>query len=283
VEAPGFQRSETSNITLTANADLEIPGKLKVGGAAETVTVDASALQVETANTQLQQTISDSEIENLPMLGRDAASLQKLAPGVVESSDRFGGFSTNGSQTTSNSYLLDGVDNNDGPLQDEGLVVNPDALAEENIISSTLNPEFARNGGAVVNQVLKSGTNQIHGSGFEYYRDTFMNNGNYFTPPGGRPSAVSPESLWGHAGRTDSEGQAFPLCRVPGLPQPDGNDHRDSGLSERRSLGWKLLERKQCGHGRAGRNDRIEFESHSIYDHNRDRHLRPDLSQHNLG
>lgn len=185
VEAPGFQRSETSNITLTANADLEIPGKLKVGGAAETVTVDASALQVETANTQLQQTISDSEIENLPMLGRDAASLQKLAPGVVESSDRFGGFSTNGSQTTSNSYLLDGVDNNDGPLQDEGLVVNPDALAEENIISSTLNPEFARNGGAVVNQVLKSGTNQIHGSGFEYYRDTFMNNGNYFTPPGG--------------------------------------------------------------------------------------------------
>jgi hypothetical protein len=87
----------------------------------------------------------------------------------------------NGSQTTNNSYLLDGIDNNDGPLQDEGLVINPDALAEENIITSTLNPEFSRNGGSVVNQVLKSGTNQFHGSGFEYYRDTFMNNGDYFS------------------------------------------------------------------------------------------------------
>ncbi len=181
IQAPGFERIELSGIKLTANADLEINGKVKPGAAAETVTVDASAVQVETANTQLEQTISETEIENIPMLGRDAASLQKLAPGVVESSDRFGGFSTNGSQTTSNSYLLDGIDNNDGPLQDEGLVINPDALAEENIISSTLNPEFARNGGAVVNQVIKSGTNKIHGSGFEYYRDTFMNNGNYFS------------------------------------------------------------------------------------------------------
>jgi hypothetical protein len=184
VDASGFERFESIGITLTANADLEINGKLKVGTAAETVTVDASSMQVETASTQLEQTITDSAIENIPLMGRDAASLQKLAPGVVESSDRFGGYSTNGSQTTSNSYLLDGIDNNDGPLQDEGLEINPDALAEENIITSTLNPEFARNGGAVVNQVIKSGTNKIHGSGFEYYRDTFMDNGNYFTPVG---------------------------------------------------------------------------------------------------
>ena len=106
---------------------------------------------------------------------------RELVPGVVESSDRFGSFSANGSQTTNNSYLLDGIDNNDGPLQDEGLVITPDALAEENIITSTLNPEFSRNGGSVINQVLKSGTNQLHGSGFEYYRDTFMNNGDYFS------------------------------------------------------------------------------------------------------
>jgi hypothetical protein len=181
VQASGFERSETKSIALTANADLEISVKLKVGTTAETITVEASAAQVETANTQLEQTITDTEIENIPMLGRDAASLQKLAPGVVESSDRFGGFSTNGSQTTSNSYLLDGVDNNDGPLQDEGLVINPDALAEENIITSTLNPEFARNSGAIVNQVLKSGTNKIHGSGFEYYRDTFLDNAPFFS------------------------------------------------------------------------------------------------------
>lgn len=70
---------------------------------------------------------------------------------------------------------------NDGPLQSEGLQVNPDALEEENVVSSTLNPEFSRNSGAVVNQILKSGTNTFHGNAFYFYRDTFLNNGNYFS------------------------------------------------------------------------------------------------------
>jgi hypothetical protein len=181
VESAGFQKFQSTGIVLTVNANFEVNAKLKVGAMAETVRVDASTLQVETSNTQLQQTVPDSQIETLPLLGRDAASLQKLAPGTVESSDRFGSFSSNGSQTTSNSYVLDGVDVNDGPLQSEGFSVNPDALEEENIVTSTINPEFSRNGGAVVNQIIKSGTNQIHGSGFENYRDTFMNNGNYFS------------------------------------------------------------------------------------------------------
>jgi hypothetical protein len=179
-EATGFEKFQSSGITLQVNANLEINAKLKIGNSTETVTVDASELQVETSNTQLQQTVTSWQIDNLPLLNRDASSLQKLAPGVVESSDRFGTFSSNGSQTASNSFQLDGVDINDGPLQSSGFTINPDALDEENIVASTINPEFARNGGAVINQVTKSGTNQIHGSGFEYFRDTFMNNRDYF-------------------------------------------------------------------------------------------------------
>ena len=181
IVASGFQNFQSTGFMLTVNANVEVSAKMIVGAALQTVTVSASSVQVETANTQLEQVVPESDIEDLPMLGRDAASLERLAPGVVESSDRFGSYSANGSQTTSNSYMLDGIDNNDGPLQDEGLVINPDALAEENIITSTLNPEFARNGGAVVNQVIKTGTNSFHGSGFEFYRDTFLNNGNYFS------------------------------------------------------------------------------------------------------
>lgn len=181
VEGSGFKMFESTGVMLTANADLEVNAKLSVGTTLQTVTVNGSAVQVETSNTQLQQTIPDSLIENLPMLGGDAASLERLQPGVVESSDRFGSYSANGSQTTDNSYLVNGIDNNDGPLQDEGLTVNLNAISQENIVTSTLNPEFARNGGAVVNQVLKSGTNHMHGSAFEYYRDTFLNNGNYFS------------------------------------------------------------------------------------------------------
>ena len=186
IEAPGFEKVEETGIVLTVNANLEESAVLTVGTTAQTVTVNSSAVQVETSNTQLEQEIPASQLESLPMLGRDAASLERLAPGVVESSDRFGSYSVNGSQTQSNSFQLEGIDNNDGPLQDEGFVINPDALQEENIVSSTINPEFGRNSGSIINQVVKAGTNEIHGSGFEYYRDTFLNLPGYFALPGER-------------------------------------------------------------------------------------------------
>jgi hypothetical protein len=148
ISAAGFENFVATGLTLNANDNREVLASMKVGGSSLTVQVTESSTQVETANTQLEQTVPSAQIENLPMLGGDAASLEKLVPGVVESSDRFGAYSVNGSQTTDDSYLLDGIDNNDGPLQDEGLVINPDALAEENIITSTLNPEFSRNGGS---------------------------------------------------------------------------------------------------------------------------------------
>jgi hypothetical protein len=187
VEAPGFEKVEKTGIMLTVNANLEESAVLTVGTEAQTVTVSSSAVQVETSNTQLEQVVPASQLENLPMLGRDAAALERLAPGVVESSDRFGSYSVNGNQTQSNAFVLEGIDNNDGPLQDEGFSINPDALLEENIVSSTINPEFGRNSGSVINEVVKAGTNQIHGSGFEYYRDTFMNLGGYFALNHRRP------------------------------------------------------------------------------------------------
>jgi hypothetical protein len=181
IQAPGFQKFESSGLTLNLNDNRQIDGRLQVGAAEQTVQVNAAAVQVETADTQLKQVIDAKQIEEAPLLGRDASGLQKLEPGSVESSDRFGNFSSNGSQTQSNAYLIDGADMTDPDLQSEGLSINPDALAEENIVTSTLNPEFARNSGAIVNQVIKSGNNQFHGSGFEFYRDTFLTNGNYFS------------------------------------------------------------------------------------------------------
>ena len=181
VDATGFQTYTAKGITLSVAANWEADAKLQVGATSQTVAVSATALQVETQNTQLEQVANATEIESVPLEGRDASGLQKFQPGVVESSDRFGTFSSNGSQTPQNSYVADGVDINDGPLQSEGLAINPDALQEQNTETSTMNPEYARNSGAVINQVVKSGTNEFHGSGFEFYRDTFLNNGNYFS------------------------------------------------------------------------------------------------------
>ena len=181
VEAQGFEKYEAKGITLIVNANWDTDAKLKIGSNQQSVTVDATALQVETSNTQLEQVATADQIEGIPLAGRDASGLQKLEPGVVESSDRFGNFSSNGNETPQNSFLISGIDINDPALQNEGIQINPDALQEENIVTSTMNPEFARNSGAVINQVLKNGTNKLHGSGFEFYRDTFMNNGDYFS------------------------------------------------------------------------------------------------------
>jgi hypothetical protein len=181
ITASGFQHFKSNGLMLNLNDNLAISARLEVGSSAQTIQVNAAAVQVETSDTQLKQVISANEIEELPLLARNAIALQKTTPGVMESSDRFGNFSTNGNQTQENSYLLDGTVINDGPLEDQEININPDALAEFNVVSSTLNPEFARNSGAVLNEVVKSGSNEFHGSGFEFYRDTFLNNGNYFS------------------------------------------------------------------------------------------------------
>ena len=164
ITAPGFQKFVQGGLTLNVNDNRDVDAKLNVGSGNTTVNVSASALQVETSDTQIKQVMTAQQLEEVPLEGRDPAGLQKLEPGVVESSDRFGSFATDGNQSSQNSYLLDGVDINDGPLQDEGIQVNPDALQEENVIVSTLNPEFARNSGATINQIVKAGSNQFHGN-----------------------------------------------------------------------------------------------------------------------
>lgn len=181
VSATGFQNFVQSGLTLNVNDNREVNAKLQVGATAQTVEVSATAVQVDTSSTQLTQVTTSAQLEGLPLEGRDPTGVQKLMPGVMESSDRLGSFASNGSQTPQNNYIVNGTDINDGALQDVGIRVNPDALQEVNVVTSTLNPEFGRNSGAVVNMILKSGTNRFHGSGFEFYRDTFLNNGNYFS------------------------------------------------------------------------------------------------------
>ncbi|MHB1675524.1 MAG: outer membrane beta-barrel protein [Acidobacteriaceae bacterium] len=181
VDKPGFETFKSTGLMLDLNAARQIDARLTAGSVSQTVQVTSATVQVQTSDSQLKTTIGGQEIVDVPLLGRDPVQLQKTTPGVVESSDRFGTFSTNGSQTPENSFMLDGGDITFGGLNTAGLTPNPDALAEFNVVTSTLNPEFSRNSGAIINEALKSGTNQFHGDAFEFYRDTFLNNGNYFS------------------------------------------------------------------------------------------------------
>jgi hypothetical protein len=189
VEKSGFRKYSNEDIPLSVNQIYVVTAAMEVGQVTQEVTVQASTAQIETTSMQLGATITGASIVDLPLNGRNWVQLQQLQPGVVASSDRFASnsaYSTNGAQTQQNAYLIDGADSNDLPLNTVGIVPSPDAIGEFRMVSSTMNAEYGRNSGATINAVIKSGTNQFHGDGFEFYRDTFMDARNFFqatTPP----------------------------------------------------------------------------------------------------
>ena len=177
----GFKRQESRGITLVLDQNYAFPIQMEIGTATETIEVEANPVQVETTSNQLGEVISGKQIVDMPLLGRNWIQLQQLQSGVVGTSDRFGDtFATNGSQAQQNSYLIDGIDDNDISLNDRLLIPSPDAIAEFNMVTNTINAEYGRNSGAILNAAIKSGTNSFHGDVFEFYRDTFLNTKNYF-------------------------------------------------------------------------------------------------------
>jgi len=179
--SPGFRTFTATGITLVLDQVYQLNIKMEIGQISEQVLVEASNVQVETTNTQLGTVINGDTIVDMPLNGRNWTQLQQLEPGVMASSDRFGTYSTNGSQTQQNSFLINGQDSNDVPLNTPLIIPSPDAIAEFSMVTNTINPEYGRNSGAIMNAAIKSGTNSFHGDGFEFYRDTFLNTSDFFT------------------------------------------------------------------------------------------------------
>jgi Carboxypeptidase regulatory-like domain len=183
----GFRTFTATGITLVLDQVYALNIKMELGQISEQVVVEAPTVQVEVANTQLGTVITGDKIVDMPLNGRNWTQLQLLEPGVMSGSDRFGNgtggtsFSTNGAQTQQNSFLINGQDSNDLPLNTALIIPSPDAIAEFNLVTNTINPEYGRNSGAIMNAAIKSGTNNFHGSAFNFYRDTFLNDVDFFT------------------------------------------------------------------------------------------------------
>ncbi len=177
----GFSTRTVANIQLQVNDVYNLDMPLEVGQVSQTVEVEANPVQVETTNTQLGTVIDNQTILALPVLNRNWVQLQQTEPGAVGTSDRFGNnFATNGSQSQQNSFLVNGTDSNDLPLNTPLIIPSEDAIGEFDYVESTINPEYGRNSGAILNAIIKSGTNGYHGDAFEFYRDTFLNGRNFF-------------------------------------------------------------------------------------------------------
>jgi hypothetical protein len=185
VAQTGFSTFEAQNIPLGLNQIYVLNMTLQLGSVNQKITVETNPAQVETTSMELGATLKSSTVVDLPLNGRNWVQLQATLPGVVAGSDRFGdqpNFATSGSRSQANDFRVNGTDANDFTLNTPLIIPNPDAIAEVRVITNTINPEYGRNGGAILNATTKSGTNQFHGDGFEFYRDTSLNTRNFFLP-----------------------------------------------------------------------------------------------------
>lgn len=183
VEAPGFRKAQVENIELNVAVTLRQDVQLEVGSLAESVTVEASAIRVNTSDAQIGRSVTLRDIDTLPQLGRNPMALVPYTPGVsIDPSDT--SFSRiNGTRQGSNNTRLDGIDANDAVVPRLGLSLtafNVDSIEEFRVITNGGKAEYGRNAGGQIEMITRSGTNQWHGNAFEFLRNTKLNANNFF-------------------------------------------------------------------------------------------------------
>jgi carboxypeptidase family protein len=212
VEARGFRLVNITGLTVNTQANLEQNFSLSIGSVSESVTVEAKATEISTS----VNTIVDRQfVENLPLNGRSFQSLIQLTPGVVvtpTSNSDSGQFSVNGQRATANYWTIDGVSANIGAsfnnlstqnasgalpgfsvLGGTNNLVSVDAMQEFRIQTSTYAPEFGRTPGGQISIETRSGTNQFHGTVFEYLRNDALDSKNWFNGIANPPLKKSQE------------------------------------------------------------------------------------------
>ena len=190
VAAKGFQEYVQDGITLNVNETASVSPRLSVGSEKEQVLVSADAELIEPTVTSMGKVVQQRELEDLPLNGRNFSQLGLLQPGVVPltpgiaeagGSLRNGqGYAVNGQRPESNNFLIDGANNFNGV--DGGFVLRPpvDAISEFRIITHNANAEFGSALGSTTNLITRSGTNQVHGTLWEFLRNDAVDANNYF-------------------------------------------------------------------------------------------------------
>ncbi len=198
-EMTGFKTVALSNVEVGVDQRVRINIKHEVGAMTESVSVTADTPLIQTSSSELGTTVGSTQIEALPLNGRNFVSLTRSIPGVLRgipgaNIDGAGSlawrasasFSANGQRPRDNNYMLDGVDNNETWLQTVVIFPSVDALDEFKMQTSTYSAEYGRSLGGVVNLQIKSGTNSLHGSGFEFHRNDAFDANNFFNNRAGR-------------------------------------------------------------------------------------------------
>src|SRR5215467_6053290 len=195
VKKPGFEKTVNPGVDIGVGQVARIDLQLRVGRASESVEVTGAAPLLQTETSSLGTIETEKRISELPLNGRNFIQLAYLGPGAnsgMSGSNVSGGvfeneraneaLSVNGLRVSNNNFLLNGVDNNEFGLGGVVVLPPPDAIQEFRTEENSMSAEFGR-GGAAVNVVVKSGTNQIHGGAFEFIRNDVLDARNYFASP----------------------------------------------------------------------------------------------------
>jgi hypothetical protein len=194
----GFETFTASDVLVDVSARQRVDATLKLGATTQTIEVKGAAAVLDTDTSDHEQVIHTEQVTELPLNGRNYADLALLATNAVKSpigvsfgptgTPREGSFNVNGMRSTYNNFLLDGLDNNAYSTSNQGysnqvVQPSPDAIAEFKVITSNYSAEYGRVGGAVVNAVMKSGTNSFHGTLYDFLRNTDLNAIGYLFAP----------------------------------------------------------------------------------------------------
>ena len=201
-EAPGFSKAVAKDVTVNVNARQRVDLTLQVGAVSDAVEVSGVAAQLSTDSSERGQVINTAQVVELPLNGRQYSDLTLLAPGVLKSpsaysaTPREGSFIVNGLRAVYNNYMLDGIDNNAYGTSNQGFAnevvqPSPDSVVEFNVVTNNYSAEYGRSGGATINAVMRSGTNTIHGSAWDFLRNTDLNAVGYFKPAGNVKPALN--------------------------------------------------------------------------------------------
>jgi hypothetical protein len=188
VESPGFG-TKVSNLTLVVAQRARVDAELTAGGTIETIQVDASAVALDTDTASVSQLVSQHQVEQLPLNGRNFLNLLFIGAGAVQTVGEQGqmrggegnAISINGGRPESNNYTLDGMVNTDTALNTPAVILSQDAIQEFKVQSETYSAEYGFSANQI-NIVSKSGTNLLHGAGFEFLRNDAFDASTHFQP-----------------------------------------------------------------------------------------------------
>ncbi len=191
ITASGFQKYQARQVVLRVGEKIRVDATLVVGKVTSEVVVEGNAAgAVETQSSEMSGTITGEQISQLELNGRNFTQLITLVPGVSNQTGQDPGivgpagsvsYAINGGRTEFNNWEIDGGEVLDtGSNSNLNIYPNVDAIAEVRVLTSTYGAQYGRNGGGTIEAVTKSGTNQLHGEGFEFVRNQFFNAHYYF-------------------------------------------------------------------------------------------------------